>query len=182
MLVRVKNNRQARLRLLTRADLGLLENYLSGLGPDTRRRFGPHAFDPWSLEQLYQPGTDVSGFIGTDPFDGSIVAYAVVKKGLLGHDADRLRTYGIFPDSQADCTFAPSVADAWQGSGLGGALFSFVLEHLTRQGVKRVVLWGGVQQDNVPARRFYQRWGFRKLGEFEYYGMNDDMVLELDIS
>jgi hypothetical protein len=42
----------------------------------------------------------------------------LIKNAVLSNDENRLLSYGIHP-SVHDCTFAPSIADAYQGSGLG---------------------------------------------------------------
>ena len=108
----------------------------------------------------------------------AVVAYAPVKRGYLEHDRLRLEAYGLSLNQHKDCTFAPSVADAWQGLGLGGKLFDFIQTELQVRGIKRVILWGGVQASNAAALRFYEKMGFRVLGGFEYEGKNWDMVKE----
>jgi diamine N-acetyltransferase len=59
-------------------------------------------------------------------------------------------------------------------------LLDFICERMKAESARRILLWGGVQAGNEQALRFYHRHGFRILGEFEYHGMNYDMVLELD--
>jgi ribosomal protein S18 acetylase RimI-like enzyme len=58
-------------------------------------------------------------------------------------------------------------------------MFSFILWDLIQAGIKRIILWGGVQSSNAHALAFYRRLGFSVLGSFEYYGENLDMVLNL---
>ena len=50
---------------------------------------------------------------------------------------------------------------AWS-TGVGAALMSACLEHLTDAGFRAVTLW--VLEDNARARGFYERWGFRADG------------------
>jgi ribosomal protein S18 acetylase RimI-like enzyme len=90
-----------------------------------------------------------------------------------------LQSYGINPDSNTDCTFAPSVADEWQGIGIGNALFQFILTEIKELGIKRIILWGGVQADNDRAKNYYNKNGFKTLGQFEYNGLNYDMILNI---
>lgn len=52
---------------------------------------------------------------------------------------------------------------AMHGSGLGGALMTAVLAEARARGRARVLL--GVHPDNRRARRFYERTGFRVIGE-----------------
>lgn len=160
------------------SDLPLLLDYLQQLSPATRKRFGPHPFDEAAILRFYADPFDVWGFLAKSAETGAIVAYAPVKRGYLEHDRLRLEAYGLSLNQHTDCTFAPSVADAWQGLGLGGQLFDFIQTELQVCGIQRMILWGGVQASNVPALRFYEKMGFRVLGAFEYEGENWDMVKE----
>lgn len=167
-----------RCRQLQLADLAGLHIYLLSLLPATRQRFGPHSFDTETLYRLYteEPVAGFGAFAGEQ-----LVAYAIIRKGLVPHDRERLMSYPYPLYERGCCTFAPSVADDWQGRGLGGILLQHILEALSREGCRQLVLWGGVQSGNIPAQRYYQKAGFKKLGSFEYYGSNDDMVLELPV-
>jgi GNAT superfamily N-acetyltransferase len=49
----------------------------------------------------------------------------------------------------------------WRG-GVGRALMDYAVAELTAQGYAPLVLW--VLEDNLPARRFYERVGFRPDG------------------
>jgi len=167
------------LRRLTSADLPRLLSYLEGLGPETRRRFGPHPFTMEALMELYsQPGV-YTAWIAENPVSGMVIAYSVVKRGFLEHDRSRLESYGMGPDPNTDCTYAPSVADEWQSKGIGKAMFNLILKELKASGFSRIILWGGVQGRNEKAKRFYLSHGFKKLGEFDYNGPNEDMIREI---
>lgn len=50
------------------------------------------------------------------------------------------------------------------GKGFGGALFDRCVSELTKQGFERVILW--VLEENLAARRFYERNGFVCTGEY----------------
>jgi len=160
------------------SDLAGLVDYLAHLSPTTRQRFGPHPFDEAAILRFYSDPFDVWGFLAKSAETGAIVAYAPVKRGYLEHDRPRLEAYGLSLSQHMDCTFAPSVADDWQGQGLGGQLFNFIQTELQARGIRRVILWGGVQTSNADALRFYGKMGFRVLGGFEYEGGNWDMVKE----
>lgn len=159
-------------------DLDALVDYLAHLSPATRKRFGPHAYDKASIEAFYAQPFEVWAYLAKSLNDDSIAAYAIVKRGFLEHDRPRLEAYGLSLNQHTDCTFAPSVADAWQGQGLGGRLFEFIQQDVQARGMHRMILWGGVQASNAPALRFYEKMGFRVLGGFEYEGGNWDMVKE----
>lgn len=53
-----------------------------------------------------------------------------------------------------------------QGGGLGGRLFSEVLDWLQADSPRDV--WIGVWSENHGAQRFYQRHGFEKVGEYGF--------------
>ncbi len=179
MVTKAKNDRQILLRQLGSDDLERLLAYLHDLSADTRRRFGPHPFDRQSVIDFYNNPQEHWGYVAQDFETGAIVAYSLVKVGYLQHDGPRLQSYNLSLDMKTDCTFAPSVADAWQSQGVGNSLWAFILNDLKAKGIKRVILWGGVQSDNERAVNFYMKNGFRLLGRFEYNGWNDDMILEM---
>lgn len=157
-------------------DLEQLVTYLSALGKETRAFFGPHGFDKTSLTRFYQDPKNTA-YIASE--ENRIVAYAILRQGFLQHDAPRLSSYGLDLDPDTDASFAPSVADDWQGRGLGRSLFTYITNDLSNGKVTRLILWGGVQTGNQRAVRYYQQLGFRTLGYFEYHGWNADMVYEI---
>jgi diamine N-acetyltransferase len=95
-------------------------------------------------------------------------------------DADRLNSYGLALNYTTCFSFTPSVADHWQSHDIGKALFNFILSDLKTKGIKKIILWGGVQEDNKKAVNFYTKAGFKTLGTFEYNGSNFDMLPETD--
>ena len=118
-------------------------------------------------------------YIAENSDNNRIIAYAIIKKGYLLYDASRLSSYGLHLSEKSDCTFAPSVADAWQSRGMGSKLFEYILQDIRQKGFTRMILWGGVQSNNEKAVQFYLKYGFRVLGEFEYKGRNYDMIKEI---
>ena len=180
MIIQTKNNRQVLLRRLNAGDFDKLVDYFQRLSPDTIKRFGPHRFDKQSIVDVYEHSTEYKGYLAQDIDTSEIIAYSIIKTGYLEHDCSRLQSYGLTPDNKTDCTFAPSVADDWQSLGVGNSLFNFILSDLKADGIKRILLWGGVQSDNLKAVNYYVKNGFRIVGEFQYNGPNYDMILELD--
>lgn len=157
-------------------DLEQLVTYLLALGKETRSFFGPHAFDKTSLTQFYQDPKNTA-YIATE--ENRIIAYAILRQGFLQHDAPRLSSYGVDLNPDTDASFAPSVADEWQGRGLGRSLFTYIINDLSNSKVTRLILWGGVRSANQRAVHYYQQLGFRTLGYFEYHGWNADMVYQI---
>ena len=160
-------------------DIGGLYDYLQKLSVESKRRFGPHSFERQAIADFYQQPDEHLGYLAFDHITREIVAYAIVKIGFFQHDRFRLEGYGLKPDSATDCNYAPSVADEWQGCGLGYAMFQQIKSDLSSRGIRRIILWGGVQSENEKAIRFYRKNGFKTLGTFEYNGWNEDMILEI---
>lgn len=179
MIIQTKTSRQVLLRKFTLDDIDQLSDYLQKLGADTVKRYAPHGFDKQSISDLYQNPDEYTGYIAQDTETSEVVAYSIIKRGYLEHDGYRLQSYGLTLDVKTDCTFAPSVADLWQSQGIGTNLFHFMVLDLNDKGIKRIILWGGVQSDNHKAVNYYLKNGFIKLGQFEYNGLNEDMILEI---
>jgi diamine N-acetyltransferase len=119
------------------------------------------------------------GYVAVDAETGEIIAYSIIKRGYIENDGKRLQSYGITLNNKTDCTFAPSVADAWQTCGIGNALFHFILSDLKTMKIKRIILWGGVQADNTKALNYYKKNGFSIAGQFYHNGENYDMIVEI---
>lgn len=158
-----------------KSDISELEEYLYGLSEVTRQRFGPHQFDSLTLEQIHAQSSHYRGYIARSL--DKIIAYTVIKLGYLEHDQPRLSSYGLELSHETDCTIAPSVADGHQGQGIGRKVMRHVIIDLTGLGYKKIILWGGVQVSNQRAINLYRSLGFQELGQFEYNGLNLDMIL-----
>lgn len=71
------------------------------------------------------------------------------------------------------------VARAWHGQGVAQALMDAMLEAARARGAK--TLWLGVWERNPRAVAFYQKYGFRRVGEHTFQLGNDaqtDWLLE----
>jgi GNAT superfamily N-acetyltransferase len=157
-----------------------LTEYLLALSPETQKRFSPHPFDNQALKELYLNDEKFTGYIVRTPGIQKIIAYAVIRTGCFEYDKARFESYGLTLNPEFDCNFAPSVADAWQGMGIGKHLLDFIIHDLKIKGVKRMLLWGGVQKENENAVKYYLNNGFTILGEFSWHGQNYDMSLDLN--
>ena len=178
MKISLSNGDPITLHHLTPCDYLTLSRFLESLSEDSKRRFGPHGYDTLSITDFYSQH-EIEGFVAKEVATNTVIAYIVVKRGFWPHDEFRYIGYGLSMSQQTDATLAPTVADLFQGSGVGFELLKFTLAYLKNEKFERVFLWGGVQADNYKAIRFYERNGFVKLGGFEYHGYNYDMVLDL---
>lgn len=104
----------------------------------------------------------------------------LLQPGLLEADRNRYGSRNIFFDENTTITFAPSVADDFQNSGIGTKMFNVLLNEAKNKGYKTIVLWGGVQATNTRAVHFYEKHGFQHMGSFWHDEKdNHDMILLL---
>jgi diamine N-acetyltransferase len=171
------------IRPLRADDAARLGDYFRGLSKQTRGRYGPHPFDQQTADAICA-GLDPAALlrlVATLPgADGErIIAYMLLKMGVLEADQRRYAEMGIPLDPETDCTLAPSVADDYQNQGIGSRMLRHIIEVAPKHGRRRIVLWLGVQATNDRAVHFYTRCGFRKVGEFFTDKNNFDMILDL---
>lgn len=179
MNFQTKTNKTIHIRKLQTTDLENLSHYLQNLSEESKKRFGPHPFDLPSIIEFYKEPNIHQAYIAKTINTKEIIAYSIIKLGILEADFQRYKSYGIELYKETDCEFAPSVADAWQSCGIGNGMFQFILEELKKTDIQRIVLWGGVQADNEKAVRYYLKHGFQKVGQFTHNGENFDMILEI---
>lgn len=181
MIRTLANNRKVIIRQLQSTEADVLFNYLQQLSPESRSRFGPHAFDKETIHTICEnlsPG--ILRYISKDAEMGCIVAYMLIKQGMIEWDKERYAARNQFFDLSTTVTFAPSVADAWQRSGLGTVMNSIIENELINRGIKTIVLWGGVQASNEKAVNFYKKHNYRYISSFWHEGKdNYDMVKDL---
>ena len=183
--VRLATGQIATLRPLEKGDSAILGAYFLGLSEDTKRRYGPHPFDQATADQFcanIQDG-DTIRMLATIPQgeQEQVLAYFIFVLGTGEAEGKRYAALGIALDPALDCTLAPSVADAYQNTGLGSLLMRQVKEIASALGRRWMVLMGGVFVTNERAVHFYEKHGFRKVGGFENSpGLHSyDMILEL---
>lgn len=178
------DGRSAELRPLQPDDTDLLATYLGGMSETTRSLWGPHGFSPEAAAEICSslaPDRMLRLVAVVEGSDGPrFVAYFLLDFSPHQGDQERYAALGITLEQATTATMAPSVAEGLQGAHLGSALMPVLLAVARWRGMKRVVLWGGVQERNLRARRFYEKWGFRKVGEFPANELNNfDMMLDL---
>ena len=176
----LKDGTRLDTRLHRSTDSRRLAHYFTHLSEATRRVYGPH---PFTAEQAHAFCRDVNyadtlRLLALD--SERIVAYFILRLGILNSDFDRYALRNQRLNDHTDCTLAPSVADDYQERGVGSALFPLLSQLADRLDRKRVVLWGGVRADNPRAVHFYEKFGFVEWGQFKTKDTNNyDMLLEL---
>lgn len=175
----LKNNNSFLIRLLQPTDSDALYQYLSvSLSGVSKRRYGPHPFDKETIDSICAglPG-DTRRYIAIGS-NNRITAYMLIKKGMTDDDRARLQMKNMYYDLEKVCTFAPSVADAFQNSGLGSSMYDYIEKDIIENtSCQYILLWGGVQTANDIAVHFYEKKGFQHIGTFWHDGKdNYDMI------
>jgi diamine N-acetyltransferase len=175
----VKTITPVQIRLLNTTDAEALFLYLGLLSAESRSRFGPHPFDRETINNIcLHPQNDVIRYVSEH--ENRIIAYMLIQKEMIEADRRRYMEKNIVFNESTTATYAPSVADDFQNSGIGSGMFEYILTDLKNSGYKTIVLWGGVQATNARAVRFYEKHGFRHMGSFWHDGKdNYDMIKEL---
>ena len=181
MKISLRNNKTATFRQINRHDRKALYNYLQQLSAESRSRFGPHSFDRTTINSIIdQPDTTIHRYVAIDDLTGDMIAYMLIKQGMIEFDYPRYAARNQFFDDATTVTFAPSVADSWQSTGLGSAMASFIEANLSDRRIKTIILWGGVQATNTKAVNFYKKLGYQFIASFRHDEKdNYDMVKEL---
>ena len=129
------------LRKTRPEDAACLVSYFSGLSEESRRHYGPHAFDAETVEKLCAgEDPDHLTYITWDNARGQVAAYTILKRGYLDFETSRYESYGLKLNHRCDYTLAPSVGDAYQSQGLGSEFLSFILAELRKKNAENF-LW-----------------------------------------
>lgn len=171
-------------RLLRPEDADGLGAYLAGLSAATRRVFSPH---PLTAEHAVVLCDAIDyrrqlTFLAIVDADGSetVVGYFMLRLGLGDSEGRRYIDHGAPLPHEATASLAPSVADEYQDRGMGSAMIPHLLDTARRLGFRHLILGGGVRGDNPRARHFYEKSGFRHVGDFIAAEIvNHDMILDL---
>lgn len=181
MNFKLRNGRHVEVRLLESSDNEKLFAYFDQyFSKESKSRFGPHAFDQETINAICQnPDGEIMWYVAIDE-EKNIVAYMLIKQGMIEWDEKRYASRNQTYDHNTSVTYAPSVADAWQSSGVGSLMNNIIEEDLKRRGIKNIILWGGVQATNEKAVNFYKKLGYQYIASFWHDGKdNYDMVKSL---
>jgi GNAT superfamily N-acetyltransferase len=181
--VTMRSGESATLRPLRAEDSRRLGDYFLSLAQRTRDVYSPHAFDQETADQLCVEldSTRNLRMLALVDRDGKaqIAAYFIIKFYVSEGDAERLLGWGIPVSEHTDVQLAPCVADDLQDTGLGSLVLAHLVDLLRRLGIERMILSGGVRQDNPRAVRFYEKFGFRKVAEYTTTVANYQMIADL---
>ncbi|WP_329436829.1 GNAT family N-acetyltransferase [Streptomyces sp. NBC_01280] len=166
--LRLRHGAKAVLRPLVHADAERLAGFLDGLSPESRRLSTFDGYDLAAARELCDAIAryDKLRLVLEDESSERIVGLFELSLALTAGDIARYRAAGIRLTERTDCRFGPTLADAYQGGGVGSLVLPLVLEAVRRLGRARVILWGGVLADNARALRCYEKNGFQLVGRF----------------
>jgi diamine N-acetyltransferase len=172
-------------RPLLPTDVEGLTEFLESLSPRTRFFWNMASYDRHQAQELcdainrYDKFRMVAQSGGTA--QNSLLA-TVDFAFWVEPELQRLREADIVLAEEHTCRFGPCVRDAYQNRGVGSALMPSTLDIARRFGMRHIVLWGGVVQENTVAVHFYQKHGFRMVGAFTESDGTDcyDMLLDLE--
>jgi diamine N-acetyltransferase len=152
--------------------LSAQSRFYGGVSGDTTARAIEHCDEIGRYDKLRLVLSDSNG-------DG-IVGLLELSFDMVTADVERFHGYCL-ELGMDDARFGLCLADEVQGTG-AAELASRVTFDIAREfGRTRLILWGGVLDRNVRARRFYRRLGFVELGTWLQPGgeLVHDGLLEL---
>ncbi|MFE3515310.1 GNAT family N-acetyltransferase [Streptomyces sp. NPDC059166] len=183
--LRLDDGSDAVFRPLTPADAGRLAALLEALSPESRHF---SAFDGYDLATAGELCDAIARYdklrlVLEEAQSGRIVGLVEFSLALTSGDIARFQDAGVRLVASRDCRFGLTLADDYQGRGVGTHVFPLVTEVARLLGKERIILWGGVRSDNHRAIRYYEKNGFRAVGSFaEADGsLSLDMILDLDL-
>jgi acetyltransferase len=139
----------ATLRPIRPSDMELERAFVRNLSPQSKFKRFLSELRELSPDQLYR---------FTHPDHAREAAYVVIRSTVAGEEEIGVGRFVVAGDDGETCEFAVTVADAWQGKGVGGHLMRALLRDARARGLKRME--GYVLGANTPMLEFVRRQGF----------------------
>lgn len=139
----------ATLRPIRAGDIELERAFVRNLSPESRFNRFMGEMRELSPKQLYE---------FTHPDHAREAAYVVIRSSVAGEEEIGVGRFVINPD-RTSCEFAVTVADTWQGKGIGQRLMLALVRDARERGLKR--LEGYVLASNKRMLGFVHRLGFK---------------------
>jgi acetyltransferase len=138
----------ATLRPIRASDMELEQAFVRNLSPQSKFKRFMGELKELSPDQLYK---------FTHPDHSREAAYVVIRSTVAGEEEIGVGRFAVADDGER-CEFAVTVADAWQGRGVGGRLMRALLRDARARGLKRIE--GYVLGTNTKMLEFVGRLGF----------------------
>ena len=138
----------ATLRPIRPSDMEFEQAFVRNLSPQSKFKRFMSGLRELSPEQLYK---------FTHPDHSREAAYVVIRSTVAGEEEIGVARFVVDADGE-NCEFAVTVADAWQGKGVGGRLMRALLRDARARGLKRME--GYVLATNTRMLEFVRKLGF----------------------
>lgn len=125
-VVTLRDGSEVTIRVLRREDAGLEREFIRNLSPESRwMRF---------LGQFSEPSDSLIRKLTELDYRHDMAFIALSREGGIEHEVGVSR-YSLAPDGES-CECAVTVADAWQGKGLGTVLMRDLIDIARRRGIR----------------------------------------------
>jgi GNAT superfamily N-acetyltransferase len=164
----LRDGRAVAIRPLQSSDVEALTDFFAGLSAETRRLYAPHPFDQATARQLCasvgaDPCTRFIVVLQPESARPSIIGYLILAPRASQADVER---HGGLLHTDRRAGIAPAVADAFQDQGVGSIMGRHVIACARDMGLGQLFLIGGVRAFTERAIHYYEKLGFRRVGEF----------------
>jgi len=179
--IKLTSGEQGCLRPLEPGDANRLAQFLEGLSPRTRRLSTFEGYDLSAAESMCDAINKYDKLRFVLEFKHQVVGLIEFSFGLPKSDIARYKEAEINLDEKTDLRVGPTLADDYQGKGLGSSVFPLITNLARQFGKNRLILWGGVLKENERAIKYYKMHGFQEVGGFSSKGDEKlDMMLDLE--
>ncbi len=168
-LITTRDGEKLVIRPLEAADAPQLGEFLSALSPRTRHL---SIFPSYDLVAAHDMCDAIAKYdklrfvVENSASPRRIIGLIEFSFAIMESDIARYAANNIALDPATDCRFGPTLADDYQSKGIGTLVAPFILDVARKFGKSRIILWGGVLVDNPRAIRYYEKIGFKALGQF----------------
>ncbi len=177
----LRNGERVFFRPLVKSDASAFGEFLKNLQEKTRTRFGPHPLTVGEAKKICNSlnYSEIVRMILIN-MNQEIIGYMILSFLLRESQIERYKKYRISLVNHKDACIAPVVTDDCQNKGTGSLMLDETIKIARSLGIRLLVLWQGVQASNDRGIHYYEKFGFKKNGEFDRYGThNIDMTLKM---
>jgi len=149
-VVTLLDGSEVTIRTLRKEDADLERDFIRNLSPESRwMRF---------LGQIGEPSDSLIRKLTEIDYQHDMAFIALSREGGVFHEVGVSR-YSLAPDGQS-CECAVTVADAWQGKGLGTALMRDLIDIARRRGIRS--MFSIDANENERMRQLARDLGFKR--------------------
>jgi len=170
----LSDGRTVTIRWLGVSDAAALAEYFEKLDPEAKIFFAPNAFDRATAEALCAAQNSTREYLVAEDH-GKIVAYFVLAYDIGPQELDYMRYLTELPA----VSVAPSVLSEYRSTGLATAMMKRLFARARAMGRTHAMLMGGVHSTNHRGLKYYQKCGFKIIGEFGKNPVHYNMVAVL---